>query len=418
MRHEAREKRCEARRRRDRHPRRPPRRARNGAWLNTQRFPPLTYAVPGIIPEGFTLKVGAPKIGKSWCVLGYALAVASGGHALGALPVDKRPVLYLALEDGDRRMQERCRALLGDNPIPAGLDYMTTVLPGTVVSTIAEWMTRCSDVAPLVILDTLGKIMPPALPGESAYARDYRVGSALKRLCDERPGACLLVNHHDRKAEAADFVDSVSGTHGLAGAADTVVILSRERHEKAGLVMVTGRDVPEGEYAVKFSDAGAWTLDGRTLADAAATATQRRVTAGIGDRSADILSFVGDHEGGVRAAEVEKAFGADARRYLARLTDSGRLTRPSRGLYVLPKTPVPTVPMSQEPTCGMGQRDAWDTPVGEHPKPEQGKHPDTSPDASDGSPAEPVCQSCKKTTRRSLMGGLCRSCHFMGRAAS
>ena len=27
----------------------------NGAWLDTQEFPPLQYAVTGIIPEGFGL---------------------------------------------------------------------------------------------------------------------------------------------------------------------------------------------------------------------------------------------------------------------------------------------------------------------------------------------------------------------------
>src|SRR5687768_13596808 len=79
---------------------------RTGAWLDAQTFPPLEYVVPGMIPEGLTLTVGAPKIGKSWMKLGMGLAVASGGYAFGHLRVDARPVLYLALEDGDRRMQE------------------------------------------------------------------------------------------------------------------------------------------------------------------------------------------------------------------------------------------------------------------------------------------------------------------------
>jgi len=339
---------------------------RNGAWLDAQHFPPLTYAIPGVIPEGFTLQVGAPKIGKSWCVLGYALAVASGGYALGVLPVDKRPVLLLALEDGHRRMQARCNSLLGGDHIPAGLDYLTDLRPGTVIPTIAAWMSRHPDDAPLVILDTLGKVMPPAMAGESAYGRDYRVGTALKRLCDERPGSSLLVNHHDRKAESADFVDSVSGTHGLAGAADTVVILHRERHEQTGLIMVTGRDVPEGEYAVKLADSGAWTLDGPTLADAATAAVKHRATAGVGDRSIEILDLVGKHPEGVRSSDVEKVVGPDARRYLARLADGGRLVRPRRGIYQLPPIPrVPSVSMSQEQDDdGMGHRDTWDTGLG------------------------------------------------------
>ena len=84
---------------------------RDGAWLDAQVFPPLAYAVPGLVPEGSVLLVGAPKIGKSWLVLAVGLAASEGGKALG-LDIPKRPVLYAALEDGDRRPNRclsRCR---------------------------------------------------------------------------------------------------------------------------------------------------------------------------------------------------------------------------------------------------------------------------------------------------------------------
>jgi RecA-family ATPase len=71
----------------------------NAAWLMQQVYPPTKYVVPGIVPEGMTLLVAAPKIGKSWMVLGLGLDLSSGGVAFGCLPVGKpRPVLYLALE--------------------------------------------------------------------------------------------------------------------------------------------------------------------------------------------------------------------------------------------------------------------------------------------------------------------------------
>jgi len=86
---------------------------RDGKWLQEQQFPPLRYHIPGIIAEGLTVLAGAPKVGKSWFVLALLLARASGGRALGAVQVSHaEDVLYLALEDGDRRMQARCRVLL------------------------------------------------------------------------------------------------------------------------------------------------------------------------------------------------------------------------------------------------------------------------------------------------------------------
>lgn len=318
---------------------------RNGAWLDQQVFPPLMYAIPGIVPEGFGLLVGAPKIGKSWLVLLFALRLALGEKVLGCIPVgEARPVLYLALEDGNRRMQNRCRRLLGDQPIPSMFQYMTQVTPGNVLLTLAAWLAIYGDRRPLVILDTLGKVMPPAAQGETTYSRDYRIGSALKALADAHPGCSLLVNHHDRKAASDDFVETVSGTNGLAGAADTIIVLTRPRGDKTGVLRVTGRDVAEGEYAVTFDDA-AWCLDGVDLDDAARNAASRKVVESLGEDSASVVACVGKHPEGVRAAEVAAETGLTeglAKDYLGRLFRANRIDRPTRGLY----TPLP-LPLSQ-----------------------------------------------------------------------
>lgn len=318
---------------------------RNGKWLDEQDFPPLAYALPGVIPEGSVLLVGPPKIGKSWFVLTVALATSSGGRALG-INVDRRPTLYLALEDGHRRLQDRCRKLLRGDPIPPDLDYLIRLDQGRILDVVRSWLDHQNDTRALVILDTLGKVMPPAMAGETSYSRDYRVGGDLHRITEEHPGMTLLVNHHDRKAVSDDFVDSVSGTHGLAGAADTVMVLCRDRQETSGLLKVTGRDVPEGEYAVTFTDGSSWALDGEDLAAAAKQATKVRATskatANLGDRAIDVILYVHQHPDGVRAADVADALDLDsktARTYLARAHQSGRLEKPERGLY----TPVASV---------------------------------------------------------------------------
>lgn len=314
-----------------------------GDVLDQRVFPPVAWHVPGVIPEGFSLLVAAPKAGKSWLVLACGLAVATGGRALGALEVDERPVLYLALEDGERRLQERCRSLLYDAPIPPGVAFLTrTVRPGSTLATIEAYLERYGHDRPLIVLDTLGKVMPPALPGESSYSRDYRIGGALKRLVDDVPGSGLTVVHHDRKAASEDFVDSVSGTHGLAGSADTVIILGRDRNTSDGRLKVTGRDVPEGEYGMTLHGNGSWHLVGGDLQAAADAAVQSRVTAGVGDRLAEVIAFVGSNRGGVRAGDVAEKLGMNpdqARVYLSRAFDAGRLSKPARGLY----TPVTSV---------------------------------------------------------------------------
>jgi hypothetical protein len=318
---------------------------RTGAWLDAQEFPPLSYAVPGLVPEGSVLLVGAPKIGKSWLVLSIALAAAVGGRALG-IEIPQRPVLYLALEDGHRRLQDRCRRLLAGEKIPPQFQYLTMIEPGREGDTIAAWIHWHQEPPPLVILDTLGKVLPPTQPGEDRYQRDYRVGTALKRIVDTHPGATLLINHHDRKANADDFVDAVSGTHGLAGAADTIIVLARDRQETSGLLKVTGRDVAECEYAVTFKDGTVWELDGHDLEVAREKAQKvratTRATAAAGDRMLDVVLYAYEHPDGVRRGDVAKALKLEpsvAGVYLARAVDTGRLQRAERGLY----TPVTSV---------------------------------------------------------------------------
>src|SRR5262245_65929760 len=81
--------------------------------LQHMTFPPLRFVLPGLIPEGATLFVSKPKLGKSWLVLNLALATAPHGRfTLGDLKQDNGYVLYLALEDGPRRLQRRRNMLL------------------------------------------------------------------------------------------------------------------------------------------------------------------------------------------------------------------------------------------------------------------------------------------------------------------
>jgi AAA domain len=41
----------------------------SAASLRSKRFPDIKYIVPGLIPEGLSMLVGRPKVGKSWMAL-------------------------------------------------------------------------------------------------------------------------------------------------------------------------------------------------------------------------------------------------------------------------------------------------------------------------------------------------------------
>lgn len=306
-----------------------------GGWLGAQEFLPLEWVVPGVVPEGASILVGGPKVGKSWLAYDIALAVASGGCALGSVQVEKRPVLLLALEDGDRRLKDRGRTILGDKPFPDDLHYVTKVKPNMAVATIEAWLRyQQSDARePLILVDTFGKAEPPTGP-EVSYTNDYQRASLYKDIADARPGMALVLLHHDRKARSEDFVQMVSGTNGIAGAFDTILMLHRKRNEPTGTLKVTGRDVAEYEYAVTRAD-GPWRLEGDSLAAATQAAAKVR-DASLGEQAQSILDHVRSASQAVTPSDVADALGLErhlVQKYLTRLADQERICKPSRGRY-------------------------------------------------------------------------------------
>jgi RecA-family ATPase len=92
--------------------------------LLAKKLPTVRWAVPGMLPEGLILLAGKPKQGKSWLALDLAFAIAAGGAVLGKIPVEQGGVLYLALEDNERRLQARAKQLLASmGAVPAGIVF-------------------------------------------------------------------------------------------------------------------------------------------------------------------------------------------------------------------------------------------------------------------------------------------------------
>ncbi|MEO5314202.1 AAA family ATPase [Pseudarthrobacter sp. CC12] len=304
-------------------------------WLTRQILPAVEYVVPGVIPEGLTLLVAPPKIGKSWMVLGLGVAAATGEQAFGTIPVNRRPVLYLALEDGARRLQSRLRTI-GVTTGPRGLFFMTEV-PAGPIATISTFLERNAEQKPLVILDTLGKVRG-TYGGNDAYGNDYSQMSSLKDLVDRHPGTSLIVVHHTNKGEKSDFLDSVSGTQGLAGAADSILLIQRDRQTESSTLHVTSRDAMEGQYALSLAN-GMWRLDGSSLRDAANAAKNKATTEGVGDDMAELIALVNKYPEGMKPKDIASLLhweDSKARLYLRRACESGRIANPKRGLY----TPV------------------------------------------------------------------------------
>ena len=73
--------------------------------------------IDGLLYAGVYLYVGAPKVGKSFFMLQLAYHVSTGTN-LWNYTVRKGTVLYLALEDDYRRLQERLYRMFGTENTP------------------------------------------------------------------------------------------------------------------------------------------------------------------------------------------------------------------------------------------------------------------------------------------------------------
>jgi hypothetical protein len=300
--------------------------------LQKMTFPQLTYLLPGLIPEGLCLLVSRPKLGKSWLVLDVAIATAASRFVLGELQPVSGEVLYLALEDGPRRLQRRMDRLLPtfSGTWPEGITFATEWPRSDQggLSNIEEWIKKTIEKGKhprLVIVDTLAQFRKMAT-GKSVYLEDYTAISELQKLASKY-NVTIIVVHHDRKGGADDVFDTVSGSLGLTGAADTIAIMKRE----AGSVTlhVRGRDVEETEKALQFNkDTCRWTMLGE------ASEVRRS------DERSRVLGALQEAGGPLTTSEIISLANLVSRNaadnLLLRMVRDEVIERVGRGLYSLP----------------------------------------------------------------------------------
>lgn len=222
---------------------------KSAADLMAKEFDPIAWLVPGLIPEGLMILAARPKIGKSWLALDLAIATSAGGTFLGR-PVAGGEVLYLGLEDSDRRMAARLSKLGASGRDLRRLEYSCEWPRGEFGAfAVGEWL-EAHPAARLVVVDVFAKMREASPSRETGYGTDYADVAMLK---PQRPGVTVLLVHHSRKADSEDAIDSVSGTLGIGGAADGVLVLKRARGESEAELHLIGRDLEEeGQFSVRF----------------------------------------------------------------------------------------------------------------------------------------------------------------------
>jgi len=172
--------------------------------------------------------------------LQLAYAVSSAGKIFDQ-QVTKGPVLYIALEDSPRRLQQRM--LAQSWPADSTAVFYT------------EWAPLDRDGLPalqrvmeegdyrLVTIDTLSRALSNK-PDQNKVGYMTTALSMLQRLAIDDRAMTAVIDHHTKpRGTNPDPVDDILGSTGKGAVADCVAGLYRERGKMGAILHVVGRDL-------------------------------------------------------------------------------------------------------------------------------------------------------------------------------
>lgn len=294
--------------------------------LVDMNIPELTWVVEGLIPnEGSIMLFGAPKTGKSWFALNLAIALSTGGTVFGSIKIQKRPVLYLALEDSNRRLNRRFMQLHGYSSLD--FHYVTA----------KDW--EYEDKAALTALGNLYKGIPElevviidtieifrGFDHDTDYKSDVAYYHGCLQKFSEDTGLTIIGIGHTRKKDDQDKLMKAHGGVGITGSLDTNLIL--ERTNRAGAeaeLHIASRDFESDDLALRFDIDLGWEITG--------SAKEHRQSA----ERQEILTVLQDAKEPISPQEIATALGKEnvnsIQRLLAKLAKEGLVVKPEYGKY-------------------------------------------------------------------------------------
>ncbi len=176
----------------------------------------------------------------------------------GALPCNferrKRPTrqgsaLYFCLEDSWQRIQSRLYELTDEPSDKLYFALKADTINEGLCEQIVKFKSEHDDLR-LVVIDTLQMVRSDS---DSSYGSDYAELIPLKSLAEQLDISIVLV-HHLRKAMDSDPFNMISGSTGLNGCVDGMLVLKKDKR-CGGLAVLyaTGRDIEDCELSLTNS---------------------------------------------------------------------------------------------------------------------------------------------------------------------
>ena len=296
--------------------------------LMSDTITPPRPIVEGLLNEGMLLFGGKSKRGKSWLMLDLALSVATGNRVWGHFEVpEPQPVLYMALEDSRRRIQQRLHDIRPDVRTNGMLHllYNFPLLNDGGLEKLQGYIE--SHRYRLIVIDVLARIEPATRHrNDTTYHDIYSMFAPLQDLHRQHP-QCLAMITHLRKAEAEDIFDTLHGSVAYQGVQDALWVLERPPRGSVGVLHTCQNDGDPQALQVSFGH-GHWEFLGHDddIRQSKERQLVRELAADAGDR-------------GLSIPDILKALSQPRERYQAvkqllyRMIQDNQMMRLSRGRF-------------------------------------------------------------------------------------
>lgn len=288
--------------------------------LLAREFAPMGWLVEGMIPaEGLTVLGAKMGLGKSYFLLQLAAALSTGTSFFGR-EVKRQGVALIALEDSDRRIHDRLNQLgaIGTDRLLIATRWSR----GTKALEDLRLLLQCREWVRVVIVDPIVKLVEGC--DFNAYDAAYGALGPLKDLFTTRRVAGVFAHHCKKSVAELDAFDDIMGSTGWGAAADTRLVLRRQRGSDEATLIVGGRDVAHSESALRFSPAAGWTYEGS--ADEVRMSAERR----------EIVELL-VREGPLSGTEIAKILDKNpstTRNLLSKMIEAGEVAKDVDGRWI------------------------------------------------------------------------------------
>lgn len=243
----------------------------NLSTLKDKEFPPVEWAVDGLIPEGLTILAGESKVGKSLWALDICRSIASGQQTLGGVDCVEGASFYCCLEDPESLIQER-NSRQDNETWPEKFHYTTDgVNPENLLNLLDEWLNTFPNLR-CVVIDVLEKILPDVKSGsQKDYSYYYKVLPPIQKWANINKIAVIGVHHSNKgtMVEGANPFDKIMGSQAIQSNSDMMIMMFRNHAKIAsggkvnqngaplcdGFLYTKGRRVADEKFLIDFDDA-------------------------------------------------------------------------------------------------------------------------------------------------------------------